>query len=241
MNNEGHLFDLLPAYALGCLEEDERLRVDGHLRACEVCRSELLAYRNVVNELPQAARQFTPPSGLKARTLGKASKRHDLAPSSSKTTWRQQLSQWFPSLSPAWSIASLALVVLLGASNLALWQRIRAVENVNQNTLMTIVLQNTEFSPQATGMLVLSRDGEHGTLVVDGLSPLDAAHQYQLWLIRDGKRTNGGVFSVSSEGYASIWVGSPQPLASYTSFGVTIEPEGGSPGPTGNKVLGGGL
>ena len=29
---------------------------------------------------------------------------------------------------------------------------------------------------------------------------LDAAHQYQLWLVRDGKRTSGGVFSVDQDG-----------------------------------------
>ncbi|RJQ80137.1 MAG: anti-sigma factor [Desulfobacteraceae bacterium] len=32
---------------------------------------------------------------------------------------------------------------------------------------------------------------------------------------------------------------SPRPLNSYRTFGITIEPRGGSPGPTGSKVLGG--
>ncbi len=90
-------------------------------------------------------------------------------------------------------------------------------------------------------MLVISRDGDHGTLVVDGLSALDPAQQYQLWLIRNGKRTSGGVFSVDQQGYGSLWVKSQAPLISYTSFGITIEPAGGSPGPTGKKVLGGDL
>jgi len=32
-----------------------------------------------------------------------------------------------------------------------------------------------------------------------------------------------------------------QPLDTYQSFGITIEPNGGSPAPTGKKVLGGNL
>jgi len=73
---------------------------------------------------------------------------------------------------------------------------------------MTVVLQGTSFSPGASGMLVISRDGEHGTLVVDGLPPLDESHQYQLWLIRNGERLSGGVFSVDARGYGSLWVSS---------------------------------
>ena len=60
-------------------------------------------------------------------------------------------------------------------------------------------------------------------------------------IIRDGQRASGGVFAVNDEGYGVLEVSSPDPLASYSAFGVTIEPEGGSPGPTGDKVLDGGL
>ena len=84
-------------------------------------------------------------------------------------------------------------------------------------------------------------DGDHGTLVVDSLAPLGQDQQYQLWLIQDGERTDGGVFSVNPEGYGSLWVETPQPLSSYSAFGITIEPAGGSPGPTGDKVLGSAL
>jgi anti-sigma-K factor RskA len=49
------------------------------------------------------------------------------------------------------------------------------------------------------------------------------------------------VFSVDSKGYASIWVYSQAPLIQYQQFGITIEPTGGSLGPTGAKVLGGKL
>ena len=104
-----------------------------------------------------------------------------------------------------------------------------------------MLFRSTEITPNATGLLIISRDGEHGALVVDGLPDLSEAQEYQLWLIRDGQRTSGGTFFLNKTGYGILWVRSPEPLDSFSGFGITIEPEGGSPDPTGDKVLGGGL
>ena len=136
-------------------------------------------------------------------------------------------------------MVSLVLILLLGASNLFLWGRLSALERTDQAGLITIHLQGTEAAASASGMLVISQDGEYGTLIVDGLPNLDESQQYQLWLIQDDQRTNGGVFSVSEEGYGTLSVESPKHLISYSQFGITVEPAGGSPGPTGEKVLGG--
>jgi anti-sigma-K factor RskA len=137
-------------------------------------------------------------------------------------------------------MVSLALLVALAVVNLTLRQQINA-SKVESGRMRIVTLEGTDAAPDATGTLVLSENGEYGTLVVDGLPHLDAAHQYQLWLIKDGQRTDGGVFSVSYTGYGALEVSSPDPLSSYPAFGVTIEPAGGSPGPTGDKVLGGSL
>ena len=112
---------------------------------------------------------------------------------------------------------------------------------VTPGGMQVVAMVGTDAAPAAVGTLVISGDGEYGTLAVDGLAALDPDHQYQLWLIRDGQRTSGGVFSVNPEGYGALWISSPEPLSSYPAFGITIEPEGGSPGPTGDKVLGGSL
>jgi anti-sigma-K factor RskA len=49
------------------------------------------------------------------------------------------------------------------------------------------------------------------------------------------------VFSVSKEGYGALTVAAEQPLNIYSALGITVEPRGGSPGPTGEKVMGGSL
>ena len=133
----------------------------------------------------------------------------------------------------------MVVVAVLLVSNILLWQRLGDFKRAGQETLVTIELQGTDYKPDAAGMLVMSKDGEYGVLVVDGLPQLDKSEQYQLWLILDGARSNGGVFSVNEEGYGSLLVASAKPLSEYSAFGITVEPRGGSPGPTGVKVLGG--
>jgi anti-sigma-K factor RskA len=104
--------------------------------------------------------------------------------------------------------------------------------------MQVIALANTNDAPQAIGTLIMGQNGDYGTLVVDHLPLLDAELQYQVWLIRDGERTSSGLFSVNYEGYGSLELSAPLLLNQYDTIGVTIEPRGGSPGPTGAKVLG---
>lgn len=70
---------------------------------------------------------------------------------------------------------------------------------------------------------------------------LPADKVYQLWLIRDGQRTSGGTFTVDANGRGQVPIHPPLPIREYQSMGVTVEPTGGSPGPTGARVLRGSL
>ena len=105
--------------------------------------------------------------------------------------------------------------------------------------MRVLVLAATSDTPQALGTLVIGQNGDYGSLVVDHLPTLDSTQQYQVWLSRSGERISAGLFSVNYEGYASLELQAPLPLILYDTIGITIEPSGGSPGPTGIKVLGG--
>jgi anti-sigma-K factor RskA len=238
MSADQHVDDLIAAYALDCLDEEDFILVSGHLAHCARCRAELDTYQQVVDQLPLATPQHQPRSQLKERLMAQVN--HENA-DTGQDFW-QRLSGFFHQTAPVWNLAGLVVIVLLVASNLILWQQIRGLrEQSPADTMRVVALDHTQMAPGATGLIVISLDGEHGTLVVDHLPRLSEESQYQLWLINNGKRDSGGVFSVSKEGYGSVWVNSPQPLADYSAFGVTIEPAGGSPGPTGEKVLGGDL
>jgi anti-sigma-K factor RskA len=230
-----HVLDILPEYALGGLEEEDQKAVSRHLSACDVCRSELLTYRSVMDQLALAAPTRVPPPALKGKVM-----EHILSGSRRAQPAQERGGFWgmFRSLSVAWSLASLAIILALVASNLFLWRQVNQLRQAaNRTEFQTLAMAGTNAAPAASGVIVISPDGRLGTIVVDHLPPLGEDRQYQLWLIKDGERTSGGVFSVGNSGYGYMYVHSPQPLASYTGFGVTIEPAGGSPGPTGDRVL----
>ena len=238
MNADRHVTDLLPIYALGALEETEGIAVAQHLVVCHTCRVELASYEGVVSQLALAAPDAIPSAGLKRRLTDRIQTPPQEVPRPHLPWWRA-LADTLRRTSPEWGLASLALIIVLATSNLMLWQRVNRLGTAVAPTEMRIVaLAGTDAAPAAVGTIVISGDGEYGTLIVDSLPPLDEEHQYQLWLIEDGQRTNGGVFSVNTEGYGALEVLSPAPLSHYSSFGITAEPAGGSPGPTGEKVLG---
>lgn len=242
MLNHVHVTELLPAYALGSLDEEEAGHVAEHLHTCPGCRAESLSYQAIADRLALAAPDAVPSSNLKQQILRQLQTPRVEPASRPHLFWRQRIAGLFQRAAPAWGLASLALIVLLVLSNLWWWQRAKQQGPlVTPGGMQVIAMVGTDAAPAAVGTLVISGDGEYGTLVVDGLPALDPDHQYQLWLIRDGQRTSGGVFSVNPEGYGALWISSPESLSSYPTFGVTIEPDGGSSSPTGDKVLRGSL
>ncbi len=228
--NAGHVEELLPAHALGSLSPEEKAEVRRHLRSCASCRAALEEYQEVVGALGLVIAPVQPPPGLKERLL------RGLGPQRRAPA---ELLRPAPRSWPVWAAAALAAVLVLAVFNVLLWQRVRRLESFAAPLSSRVIsLSPTEAAQAAWGVLVYSRTEPSGTLVVEDLPPLASGRQYQLWLIRDGRRTSGGVFSVSASGYGALQVSAPLPLGDYQAFGITVEPAGGSPGPTGRKVLG---
>jgi anti-sigma-K factor RskA len=93
---------------------------------------------------------------------------------------------------------------------------------------------------QITGSMLVDKDKNMAVLVLWNLPRVEAGKTYQIWLIDSGgQRTSGGLFRpVDDWGYTTATVWSPRPLGQFVGIGVTVEPEGGSEGPTGSRVLG---
>ncbi len=246
---EEHLFDLLPGYALGCLDEEELLQVARHLPQCAICRAELSTYWKAVDQIALAVPLRTPPADLRGKIMTQvasakqpASLRPDAHPQRQASFLSGIRSIFTRPLGFAIAALAVLLLVFMAGSNYLLWQRVNSLQGrVPPANVQLVRLAGTTNAPQARGYMMVFQNETYGTLVVENAPPLASGQQYQLWLIRDGKRTNGGVFSVGKEGYGVLEVWGDQPLANYASFGITIEPTGGSPAPTGKKILGGGL
>lgn len=240
MNNEAHVLDLLPAYAIGSLDADEASRVEEHLLSCWICRSESDTLQMVAEQLTFAAPVAVPSSALKGRLM----QRLRAAPPKGQEPVPPPLPArpFWERLLPAWGLASLFLIVALAASTLVLWQRLNRLEfATSAGGMRAVPLSPPDAASRATGFVLISADGEDGALIVDGLPPLGESQEYQLWLIRDGQRTSGAVFSTDEKNYGGTRIRSPGSLLEYTAVDITIEPSGGSTQPTGAQVLGGPL
>ena len=231
--------ELIPAFALNSLDADEAQAVSRHLAGCEACQAELAAYEEVVDVLPLAAAQTTPPAALKGQLMDRVQTQpaaEPAAPEAKPSWWRgaaADLQAWLAG--PRWRPALLLAILILAIGNVYFW---REATRPSPTAWRRIRLEGTEVAPEASGVIYISADGQNGAIIVDKMPQLGEAQQYQLWLIADGQRTSGAVFSVPADGYQTVLVESPRPLREYGAFGITVEPAGGSPGPTGDRVLG---
>lgn len=226
-----HPNESLAAFALGCLDAEEGAEVGAHLGDCAVCREEVQALKETCSLLLHAVPAATPPEHLRGRLLARLPRRRSYA-------WFESLLVRWPRLVPAGSLAAVALTIIFGTAHL-LRPQMEGTSGVPLAAVQVVTLQPTSVIPAARGTLLVDREHGSGLLVVESLSSLDRSLQYQLWLIKDGQRTSGGTFSAAADGSARLEIHPPQPLAFYDAFGITIEPFGGSVGPTGDKVLGG--
>jgi anti-sigma-K factor RskA len=238
MSDDTHVLDLLPAYVIGGSGAEESHLVEEHLLSCWICRAELADFQDVLGQLSLAVPAVIPPADLKDRLLQRVQTARPQQPIPVQRSERS----WLARLLPVWGLASFALIIILGIFNVSLWQRINHLEFLTSpGGMRAVPLSSPEAASRATGFVLISADGDDGALVVDGLPPLGENQQYQVWLIRDGQRTSGAVFSTDEKSYGGTRIEVSGSLLEYSAVGITIEPSGGSPQPTGTKVLGGQL
>jgi anti-sigma-K factor RskA len=250
MIDETHVLELLPAYALECLDEAETRLVAEHLPGCHLCRTELRAFQEVTGQLAYLAPKALPSPDLRSQLQDRiqdlSSTRAQSIRSQSSRSQASRLQaerqHVFKRLVPVGAIMSLVLIVILLASNILLWQRLNSLEVLaGPLGMRAITLQNTDVAPQASAFVIISSEGEHGVLVVDELPQLESGREYQLWLVRGEQSTSAAVFAVDETGYRGTRIEAPESLFNYSSVRVTIEPEGGSEQPEGDEVLKGSL
>ena len=238
MSDDAHVLDLIPAFAIGALEAEDVARVEAHLPGCLICRAESRALEEVAAQLRFAAPASPPSPDLKDQLMSRVSGTPHRAPAPTPAPSRPLLER----LLPAWGLASLVLLLALGALNLSLWQRFNEAQSFTApGGMRAVPLSPEDAASSATGFVLISADGQDGALVVDGLPQLDEDYEYQLWLIRDGERTSGAIFSTDENSYGGTRIRAPLSLLEYSAVGFTVEPAGGSPQPTGERVLGGPL
>lgn len=97
-------------------------------------------------------------------------------------------------------------------------------------------LNGTAMAPQANARLAYNKAGS-AMMIVNGLQPAPAGKDYQIWFIVEGKPMPGGVFQPDAKGHVEMRAQLPAQALAASAFVVTLEPQGGTQAPTGEKYL----
>ena len=237
----------LAAYALGTLDADEIPALESHLKNCQDCQSELADYQSVTMGLLQSIPSRTPPPGLRRNLIARLPLQRNQTPN--------LLANMFGRFSLGQVATAMVVVILLGLNIFSsiqirdLQQQQSALADriaKDQAAIAMLAYPSTQTLPvladvqDLSGSMLVDKDRETAVLVLWNLPQLEIGQTYQIWLIdADGKRTSGGLFtSMDDHGYTTATIKSPVPLGQFIGLGVTVEPWGGSEGPTGPRVLG---
>jgi anti-sigma-K factor RskA len=240
------LLDLIPAYALGALDEDERTEFESWLEDDPEAQAILSDYHAVAGHLLTLVQLHPAPDHLQADL------RQRLAanPRGSAAAKREILpKRWM-----GWVLAAAALLVVAivgillvpsGSANKAtptpgaadLYARLVAQSSSSQYTIVA-----GEVDADVSGNMIISSDGRQAVLCIWYLPAITSDQTFQMWLIdTNGARTSGGLFRAEpSQEVLYIQVPFDQPVTAYKGVGVSLEPAGGSPytdRPTGPRVL----
>lgn len=249
-------FDL---HALGALDGEEKQAFEAHLSVCPQCRLELAQARARTSLLGLAAAPIAPSPAVKSALMERIHAEAKM-PTTQPVPAQPHRRRWGLRFSLAFAATTVILAFATywlakndrqqqqdigqlqaqlhaaqtkaaeDAANLRAYADIVAAPD----TVSVTLLQQPGGPPGQAHVLYNAR---MGLAVYSGqISPPPAGKSYQLWLVpASGSPVNAGLVAANQQSGAAV-VHLERGLAA-KAFAVTIEPEGGSPQPTGQKAL----
>ncbi|USX52302.1 anti-sigma factor [Lentzea sp. HUAS12] len=231
---------LVGAYAVNALSDTERAEFEAHLHGCSSCAeeaAELLATAAVLGTVAEIA----PPEHLRAQVLADAAATRQLPPQVSvhvqPTAALPARNRWLVRTSVLAAAASVLVAVVVGVQGL---QDRRELDDLKQSAVGYSQVSDLLSAPDAKVLSEPGAGGGKATVVIspsrskavflaNGLPPLAADRDYQLWVVGTGDPRPAGLL----RGEPLVADG----LADARAFALTVEPSGGSPAPTTKPVL----
>jgi anti-sigma-K factor RskA len=222
------LHDLAPLYALDALDPAEAAAFVAHLRGCAACRDEVRALSGGVEALAQAVSEPAP-SGLRSSVMERIdAERATLAP----VVPMRRPRRWKVIAAIAAAAAIVNGVLLVGALG-RLSDADRALEVVSAGDARTVALADTPVGPVR---FVWSGDVGRGVFTGSAVPAIQSNRTYELWYMdAAGNPTPAGLFAPDAAGDVLVLV--DMPVEPGTVLGLTVEPSGGSPAPTGDVLI----
>ena len=214
---------LTASYVLGALPEEELPEVRRHIAACEECLELADSLSAGAASLALAVEPVEPPAGFKARVLER------VAAERPATEGPGRPASWYRRLLPVAALLLITAIVVV-----AVFRPIAG--NGRRHRVDELLASRRGIELEGEGAAkarIVPSDGGF-TLAAADLDEPRRGRVYQLWLIDDKEITSGGTF-LARDGVALVR--GERSLRGVDAVAVTIEPEGGSPRPTGRKVI----
>jgi anti-sigma-K factor RskA len=227
---------LIAPYALGAVSPEEEREIRSHVMSCEECMQEAEGYSEAAAALALAVDEAPLPAGFEDAVLTKvAEERPAPAASPEKTAW------WLRWSKPLVGVAafSVAAVVVLAAAFLAARGQVRDYE-----AALPELVRGAGMTMEGAGGSSARIVGLPGgaTLFTAGLDEAPGDRTYQLWLMECADPADMGTCDISSAGTFDVSGGfgvleTRADLGDYNRAAITVEPDGGSEGPTTDPVV----
>ena len=222
------LLDLIPAYALGALDPEERAQVKALLGADAEAKALLAEHQQLADSLVLLAPARQAPGHL----AGDLQRR--IAAERANVTKRRRA--WLLPLAASLALLIGSLIVLTVSRDDAQSGEQLFTEIAAAPGALRVELTAAEDQDVA-GVMVASADGLQAVVQVWRLPTVEEDQRFQLWLVDDEGPRDGGLFEAESpDGPTYVVLPLDQPVQTYRVFGVTIEPRDGSP--LGNRASG---
>lgn len=238
-----HLHLLTGAYAADALDEPELAAFERHLADCDACVQEVGELRATTARLAEAAAE-QPPPGLRARVLAEiATVRQDPpeAAGDDELAARRAARRWPARLFAVAAAVLLLLSLSLTALTIRLDHRLDRLEAATDQVQAVLAAPDARALPARPGakgaaLVVASKSRGQAVFVASGLDQPGPDRAYELWLLGPGGQPRpAGLLNLSGDGRARQLVAGS--LSGAAGIALTVEPAGGSPGPTTNPVV----
>jgi anti-sigma-K factor RskA len=214
------MHDLVGAYAVDALDDQEREAYETHLAGCDQCLAELARLRESATVLATSA-SVAPPPELKDRVMAEI--HSEAAPVVPMKSRRSRWPSWAPlavAALAAFVLGVVAVVQTVARNDLSGPAGVVAAAEAAANDPGSIVT-DFETDDGVVGQVVLTADGE-GFLIPSDLDPLDEARTYQLWVLTpDEQAISAGVLGNDPAPSRFTWSGD------VAGFALTREVAGG--------------
>jgi hypothetical protein len=236
-----HVRELLEAYALGILDQDEKARVESHLSYCANCRARVAEYTEILARLPDALALASPlqlPLTMKQRLLAaiEAGKAEPAADPRSATVRRgprraMRLLVLAGVISLFGALASTAALSFALDRERQLKERFAGLldqreivlEIVDGRGTERLFLRSADRSSSAYGKLFTNPRLNDVVVMAGRLPPAEEGERYRVLLTSGGVTRSPGILSVNAKGFGLLVFGSARAGPNYDSVRIVLE------------------